>query len=67
MDQKKGRLSKEELKSVNGGVSGVFGGRQETRFECPNCHAHDATFQMEHDEIAVFNCNKCGRNFSVRF
>lgn len=34
---------------------------------CPKCGSLNVTFQYEHDEIGVFDCNNCYNHFSKRY
>ena len=51
------KVSAENLEQVSGGTN-------EYGVTCPKCGG-PATLSYSHDEIGVFDCDKCGHHFTV--
>ena len=56
--------NKEVKKDQN--LEGVAGG-EFGNVTCPNCGSSNVSFYYEHDEIGVFKCNNCHKQFSKRY
>ena len=59
-------MSNEENKVLNSeNLDQVTGGNNEYGVTCPHCGSSNVRFAYDHDEIGVFDCNACGKRFSV--
>ncbi|MBP5261885.1 MAG: hypothetical protein J6Z43_07160 [Clostridiales bacterium] len=52
-------LDSDALKNVSGGMGGEV--------RCTYCNSAKTNFVYDHDEICFFDCQACGRRFSIRY